>query len=91
MERQLKAFVPRPMLTPPAKPKQADQVLDALAVVFKPGDRVGNRAIVSAARTSLLVAGQVRRWARSEGLWPYRDAPTGFDVLADRSRKGGAL
>lgn len=90
IERQLRAFTPRPMLIPPEKPAKADRVLDALARAYPPGTRISIAEISAATGIGRTEAFSVRRWARSAGLWPYRPSLTGFAALADSKRKGGA-
>jgi hypothetical protein len=84
----------RPAIDRYAKPARADEVLDALARAFRPGDRVGGRQIVRTAGVNGAVAGEVRRWAVAAGCWPYREALCGFQAGAARARaragKGGA-
>jgi hypothetical protein len=83
IERGIRHYHPR-FPEPPPKPIQADQVLAALAAAHSPGDPIGLREIRAAAGVPEGVGSAVRKWARSEGLWPYNDRPNGFTVAAAR-------
>ncbi len=84
-EEELRRYRPRPA-PPPPKPDRTDQVLDALAARFHAGDRVGLRDIRDVARVGMGQAGDIRRWARASGIWPYREgAPRAAGWADDES------
>lgn len=91
IERRLRRYRPRPHGAP-AKPDGAERILDALAGAHRPGDRLNTAAIAATAGIGRELAAAVRRWARSEGCWPYADALSGFEARAGGARRpeGGA-
>lgn len=88
LERGILSYRPKSAGSQP-KPALADQVLDALAVVYKPGDRVGIREIRQVAGIGRDPATSIRRWARSNGCWPYQDGLAGFGCSLRRPANGG--
>ena len=72
IERRVLRYRPRPPTDPP-RPQCVDRVLAELARLHPPGRAVGLREICAAGADNPAVAGEVRRWARWAGLWPYRN------------------
>jgi hypothetical protein len=72
IERSILMFRPR-FHGPPEKPDRADEILAAVAAAHEPGERVGIKQIARAGRCSPDLAALVRRWARFQDLWPFRD------------------
>jgi hypothetical protein len=96
MERAVLAY--RPTFAAPVdekastpKPSQADRVMAAMARAHPAGDRAGLNEIISAAGVPRYVAIAVRKWARSQGAWPYLNRPGGWGSKAPAAgRKGHA-
>jgi hypothetical protein len=86
IERGIRTFQPR-FPEPPPKPSRSDEVLDALAAAYRPGDRIGTVQIMATGGVRRDVADAIRKWARSRDLWPYLPRINGFP--ARWRRKGG--
>ena len=56
---------------PPPEPKNADEVLAALASRYRPGDQVGLQHVVECIGITWEHARSVRAWAQYHGAWPY--------------------
>lgn len=85
LERSILAYRPSGP-RPPEKPDRADEVLEALAAVHGEGDRIGLEQICAAGKVPHGIASTIRRWARSESKWPYRDRLTGYAALAEAEK-----
>jgi hypothetical protein len=87
VERRIR--IDRPPTAPPPAPDGAEQVLEQLGRVFAPGAQVGVAEIAAACGIKGEAARAVRAWALAAGLWPYRDAPGGFQARGAGRREGG--
>ena len=66
------------MAKPIPKPARAEEVLAAVAAARYPsGSTVTLAMIAEVGGVNESTAGQIRRWARSVGRWPYVDGKRG--------------
>lgn len=71
-EKSLRGYVPTARgVEEPREPKQADQVLAALAGRYRPGDAIGLQQVLDVIDVTWETARAVRAWAQSQGAWPY--------------------
>jgi len=75
------------MPVPVPKPPRAEEVLAAVAARCPAGSTVTLPMIADVIGVNVATAGQVRRWARSVGRWPYVD---GKGARPDRVRPIGS-
>ena len=66
------------------KPARAEEVLAALAAAYYPAGATVTLAFIGGVNEA--TSGQIRRWARSDGRWPYVD---GKGARPDRVRPIG--
>ena len=60
-------------IKPIPKPPKAELILAALEDLYPAGSTVTLPQIADVGGVGEYVAGQVRKWARSVGRWPFRD------------------
>jgi hypothetical protein len=92
IEEGLKGYRPEPRpwsADPPPAPRGADEVLAALASLYRPGDAIGLQQVVDCIAIDWDRARAIRQWAESVGAWPYL-RPGALRATA-RPRKGGVL
>jgi hypothetical protein len=82
LERSFQGYRP-PTPTPTAlvpdrcTPEGARALLEALALLYRPGEALTLAQIAIAARRAAIPKNSLspyRRWLRAQGRWPYRDA-----------------
>ena len=59
------------MPKPIPKPPRAEEVLGSVAARYPAGSTVTGPMIAEVGGVTLAAAGQIRRWARAHGRWPF--------------------